>query len=115
MYYVWLYHRGKRKGEMLELYQQPLSEIPIKKISEIEQKPFVEAVDKILKLSNSEDYQRDQKKQLQVKEIEKAINTMVYELYDLSEEEIHVVERSKNHDRKIVIDEGEDILDTCAE
>ena len=31
--YFWLYHKGKRKGEALELYQQPLSEIPIPKIS----------------------------------------------------------------------------------
>ena len=30
--YTWLYWRGKRKGEMLELYQEPLSNIPIKKM-----------------------------------------------------------------------------------
>ena len=30
LYYHWFYHRGKRKGEMLELYQKPLSEVPIK-------------------------------------------------------------------------------------
>ena len=33
LYYYWLYHRGKRKGEMLELYQVPLSEIPIPKLT----------------------------------------------------------------------------------
>ena len=27
--YCWLYHRGKRKGKMLEVFQTPLSEIPI--------------------------------------------------------------------------------------
>jgi len=27
LYFVWLYFKGKRKGEMLELYQKPLSEI----------------------------------------------------------------------------------------
>ena len=27
LYYVWLYHKGKRKGETLELYQKPLSKI----------------------------------------------------------------------------------------
>lgn len=31
LYFVWLYHKGKRKGETLELYQKPLSEIPIKR------------------------------------------------------------------------------------
>ena len=28
-YFCWLYYRGKRKGEVLELFQKPLSEIPI--------------------------------------------------------------------------------------
>ena len=35
LYYFWLYHRGKRKGEALELIVNPLSEIPIKKISKV--------------------------------------------------------------------------------
>ena len=30
LYFSWLYHRGKRKGETLELVLAPLSEIPIK-------------------------------------------------------------------------------------
>jgi len=29
LFYLWLYNRGKRKGEMLELYLTPLSAIPI--------------------------------------------------------------------------------------
>lgn len=40
LYYLWLYHHGKRKGETLELYQKPLSEIPIKKIPGNRTKPF---------------------------------------------------------------------------
>ena len=48
LYYFWLYHKGKRKGEALELYQIPLSEIPIKPISSREQNKFVVLVDKIL-------------------------------------------------------------------
>lgn len=30
LYYFWYYNKGKKKGNMLELYQQPLSETPIK-------------------------------------------------------------------------------------
>ncbi|MBI4226195.1 hypothetical protein HY612_03740 [Candidatus Roizmanbacteria bacterium] len=41
------------EGASLELYQKPLSEIPIKKISEGEQKPFIEIVDKILAVTGS--------------------------------------------------------------
>ncbi|MCJ1805729.1 Eco57I restriction-modification methylase domain-containing protein [Flavobacterium covae] len=29
LFFLWLSHKGKRKGDMLELYQKPLSEIPI--------------------------------------------------------------------------------------
>jgi type I restriction-modification system DNA methylase subunit len=44
----WLYHRGKRKGEMLELFQVPLSGIPIKQTSKNDKEHFVSLVDKIL-------------------------------------------------------------------
>ncbi len=42
LYYQWLYHRGKRKGEMLELYAKPLREIPIKLVDAAGQRPFVQ-------------------------------------------------------------------------
>lgn len=41
LYYRWLYYRGKRKGDMLELYAKPLKEIPIKEASPAEQQPFI--------------------------------------------------------------------------
>lgn len=92
LYYLWFYLRGKRKGEMLELFYTPLMEVPIKKISEEKQVPFIEAVDKILSLTGSDDYLQSAAKQVQVKEYEKQIDQMVYKLYDLTEEEIKIVE-----------------------
>lgn len=92
LYYLWLYHKGKRKGEMLELYQVPLSEIPIKKISKTDQKLFVSIVDKILSITKDEDYLYNTGKQGQVKEYERQIDQMVYALYGLTPEEIAVVE-----------------------
>lgn len=94
LYYLWLYHKGKRKGEMLELYQVPLSEIPIKKISMTEQKPFVSIVDKILAITKDEDYPQNSDKQARLQEYERQIDIMVYELYGLTPEEIRVVEGS---------------------
>jgi len=94
-YYLWLYHRGKRKGETLELYQKPLSEIPIKKIHESEQKPFIELVDRILTITKDEDYLQNPQKQAQVKAPEREIDRMVYKLYGLTEEEIRIVEGDK--------------------
>lgn len=92
LFYFWLYHKGKRKGELLELSPKPLSEIPIKKISGSEQKPFIEIVDKILAITNNEDYLKNPKEQAQVKEYEKQIDQLVYKLYDLTPEEISIVE-----------------------
>ncbi len=92
LYYLWLYYRGKRKGEMLELYQKPLSEIPIKKISKDEQKPFIKIVDKVLAISKSDDYLNNSQKQAKVKVLEQEIDQMVYQLYGLTEEEIAIVE-----------------------
>lgn len=94
LYYLWLYHRGKRKGEMLELIATPLSEIPIKKIAKIDQKPFILIVDKILVITNDEAYQSNPTKQAKVKELEHQIDQIVYELYGLTPEEIAVVESS---------------------
>jgi len=96
LYYVWLYHKGKRKGETLELITTPLSEIPIKEISAVEQKPFIDIVDQILAITKDEDYLSNPAKQSKVKELESQIDQMVYELYGLTEEEIGVVEGTFN-------------------
>jgi len=92
LYFLWLYYRGKRKGEMLELCQKPLSEIPIKQISTEMQKLYIDLVDKILTITKEEDYLNNIEKQKIVKEYEHQIDQMVYKLYDLTEEEIKIVE-----------------------
>ena len=92
LYYLWLYYRGKRKGEILELIAKPLSEIPIKKIAKEDQQPFIDLVDKILAITKDDDYLENPVKQEMVKEYERQIDQMVYKLYDLTEEEIKIVE-----------------------
>jgi adenine-specific DNA-methyltransferase len=85
LYYLWFYYRGKRKGENLELYQKPLSEVPIKRISTEEQKPFIDIVDKILSL-------KKQNPNADITEYEKQIDQLVYKLYNLTEDEIKIIE-----------------------
>lgn len=92
LYYVWLYYKGKRKGEMLELYKTPLSEIPIKKVEQKDQKPFIELVDKILSITKDENYLNKFEKQIEVNKLEDKINYLVYRLFDLTEEEIKLIE-----------------------
>jgi hypothetical protein len=97
LYYKWLYHKGKKKGEILELFRKPLSEIPIKNILPTEQKPFIEFADKILTITKDDDYLENFVKQAKVREYEKLIDQLVYKIYGLTPEEIEIVE-GKNGD-----------------
>ena len=83
LYYFWLYHKGKRKGENLELYQIPLSEIPIKDIPLKEQEVFINLVDRIIE---------GKKSGIDMRELEEEVDRLVYRLYELSEEEIKIIE-----------------------
>jgi len=57
-----------------------------------EQKPIIELVDKILTITKDDDYLKNPSKPAQVKEYEKQIDQMVYKLYDLTDDEIKIVE-----------------------
>ena len=85
LYYIWLYNKGKRKGESLELYQKPLSEIPIKKATQSQQQQIVDLVDQILAIKRSNP-------NADTLALEREIDGLVYELYGLTEEEVKVVE-----------------------
>ena len=69
-----------------------LDKFPIKKISSIEQKSFVEIVNKILAITKNVDYLQNEAQQKKVKEYENQIDRLVYKLYNLNEKEIETVE-----------------------
>ena len=78
-----------------------LKQIPITEILVLDQKPFIEIVDKILKITKylskynaqaSDNYLINSTKQAKVKEYEHQIDQMVYKLYNLTPEEIEIVE-----------------------
>jgi len=73
---------------------EKLKPLPIKIISLKEQEPFIEIVDKILAISKSDDYSKNTEKQAKVRNYENQIDQMVYELYDLTPEEIEIAENS---------------------
>ncbi len=52
-------------------------------------------VNRIMSITKDDDYPQAPSKQSQVKEYEKQIDQMVYELYGLTEEEIKIVEGAK--------------------
>jgi len=53
---------------------------------------IVQKVDEILTLTQSPDFESSQEKQEKVKELEREIDLLVYKLYDLTEEEIRLIE-----------------------
>ncbi|MDD3150668.1 MAG: TaqI-like C-terminal specificity domain-containing protein [Candidatus Gastranaerophilales bacterium] len=69
-----------------------LDQFPVKALSETEQKPLIEIVNKILKITEDSDYIEDEKKQAKVREYEHEIDQMVYKLYGLTKEEIQIIE-----------------------
>ena len=87
LYYVWLYHKGKRKGETLELYQKPLSEIPIKKASLEIQNSIIKIVDEIIAFKKSNPNH-------DISSLEQRIDTIVYDIYGLIDAEIKIIEQS---------------------
>ena len=86
LYFFWLYNKGKRKGDMLELYQKPLSEIPIIIAHESVQLELVNIIDNIIdkKLSNP---------LCDISVHEAEIDSMVYRIYSLTDNEIQFVEK----------------------
>ena len=72
---------------MLEMFQIPLSEIPIKRIGHTEQNQFVEISERIL-AAKREGASAD------TRSLEREIDELVYALYGLTPEEIKIVEES---------------------
>jgi len=73
-------------------YPNDFRKLPITDISSKEQKPLIDLVDKILAITKDDDYLKNNAKQANVREYEKQIDQLVYELYGLTEEEITIVE-----------------------
>jgi hypothetical protein len=76
-----------RRGGYLEYKVQYIEKIPIKNIPEKEQKPFTDIVERILTVRKNGGDTAD---------LENQIDQMVYQLYDLTEDEIKIVEGASN-------------------
>ena len=87
LYYVWLYNKGKRKGETLELYQKPLSEVPIRCVSQEVQDSIVSMVDEIMDLKQSDC-------SVDTSALEQKIDFKIYEVYGLTNSEVRRVDPS---------------------
>ena len=72
--------------------------IGIPDIRSSKQDEFIETVDRILSITKSDNYLTNTSKQAKVKDCERQIDQMVYELYGLAKEEIKIVEGSDKGD-----------------
>jgi len=61
-------------------------------MNKIMQHQIQSLISQILSHTQSEDYETNQQKQTQVKALEKQIDQLVYKLYNLTEEEIKIIE-----------------------
>ena len=85
LYFQWFYHKGKRKGEMLELYQKPLSETPVPQLSKSQVDSLATVADKVITAK-----QRDAAADTSA--LEREIDELVYALYGLTPEEKALVQ-----------------------
>ncbi len=76
------------------MYNFYIQQIPIPQaiLEQGAQDKFIKVVNIIESIISSVDYKTNIEKQTKIKEYEKQIDQMVYELYDLSEDEIKIVE-----------------------
>lgn len=88
----WLQRMGKMQGNNYQIDKEPLLAIPIYNPLNQEQQPLISLVDKILAITKDDDYLLNSDKQGEVKELERQIDQMVY---DLTPEEIEIVEENR--------------------
>ncbi|HEC2375522.1 TPA: Eco57I restriction-modification methylase domain-containing protein [Campylobacter jejuni] len=87
----WLKHKGKMQGNNYQIDKEPLLNIPIVTINSKNQKiadELINLVDEILKV-------KEQDKNANTQELENKINSLVCKLYNLTEEEIKIIENKE--------------------
>jgi len=86
--YKFIYSNAIRSMRYDEQY---IGRIPVPNLEETNQYPFIEIVDKILAITKDDDYLTNFTKQAKVKEYERQIDQMVYQLYGLTDDEIKII------------------------
>jgi adenine-specific DNA-methyltransferase len=79
LYFLWLYLMGKRKGEALELYQKPLSEVPIKDVNIKQQEQVIKQVEILIHGHDDHAWNK--------------LNDLIFKIYDITDSEIEAINR----------------------
>jgi len=86
------FYLSQVRRSQLGFYPDDLKKLPIKKISSESQQPFINNVDQILKITKSSDYIQNQQKNTQVKQYINHLDIMIYKLYELTYDEVCIVD-----------------------
>jgi adenine-specific DNA-methyltransferase len=81
--FFWLNNKCQKKGEMLQLFKDPLSDIPMYYASQNIQSKFENIAEEII---------NNRKQNLDTTDLEQQIDNLVYKLYELTYDEVLVVE-----------------------
>ncbi|MDC4231821.1 MAG: hypothetical protein M8319_05795, partial [Nitrosopumilus sp.] len=73
-----------------------IEQLPIKNSNEKKMNEIISVVDKIIAITNSNNYLSNPEKQSQIFQLEQSVDKLVYNLYDLSLEEIEIIENALN-------------------
>jgi hypothetical protein len=68
--------------------------LPVRSLTPDRQRPLIDFVDGILNLTKEKGYKEDPVRQNEIDSFQKRIDQLVYELYDLTPEEIKIIEGS---------------------
>ena len=85
----------KKKSSNSNVNGYEVDGLPIRNITIDKQKPFIELIDKILKISAEKQYPHNESEQAKVKSCQQSIDNLIYELYSLTKKEIELVEDPK--------------------
>ncbi|GAA4314573.1 hypothetical protein GCM10023115_28250 [Pontixanthobacter gangjinensis] len=86
LYYNWYYHRGKRKGDTLEIYAKPLKETPILYLENRISNKIVSLVRTIIE-------EKTKKPSFDETQLQFKIDLLVYKLYDLDFQDVLIVDQ----------------------
>jgi len=87
LYYCWLSNQGKKKGEILELMQDPLKQIPL---------PIISDKTKIKIIDNVREIIAKKKCNINTFDKEKEIDRILYSELNLTPDEIKIIEEDYN-------------------
>ncbi len=86
----WLKHKGKMQGDQFQVDKTQILEIPLKNTND--KQPFIDLINQILNIQNKDLNNEIENYKKKIESFEIDINKLIYDLYDLTPDEINILE-----------------------